>query len=245
MHDELEDGEEATVDYVYEFVFQDGTSKKVSVSLEYETLNVINKPRDRYPGWTALEYCKCPNCPLEEDEHPQCPVAKTLVHVIDALKDVPSDDNVTVRVRSKARTYQCETTTKRGMSGILGLAMASSGCPILGRLKPMVETHLPFATPDETTYRILGMYLMAQYFAYRRGERADWELEELLDFFEEVQTVNVSFCNRLSAIDSEGSAVDAVAILEDMANFTGFLIQSDELGRLESIFAEISRFERD
>lgn len=235
------DDNQATIEYVYEFLFDNGSRKEFRIQLDYETLNIINEPLDEYPEWTELEYCKCPNCPLEEDEHPQCPVAKALWHLIDAFKDVPSDTETTVQVHTKARTYIGRTKTERGVSAILGLMMASSGCPVLGRLKPMVETHLPFATPDETTYRILAMYLMGQYFAYRRGERADWELEELLDFFEEVQTVNVSFCNRLQGIDSEGASVNAVAILEDMANFTGFLIQSDELGRLEGIFGTLDK----
>ncbi|MCA9689668.1 MAG: hypothetical protein KC636_08660, partial [Myxococcales bacterium] len=207
----------AFVEYVYEFIFDDGTVKEFRVRLDYETLNIIQEPRAEYPEWTDLEYCKCPNCPLSVEDSPQCPVARTLVHLIDSFRGVPSDTEVTVKVHSKARTYLGRTKTERGVSALLGLTMASSGCPVLGRLKPMVETHLPFATPDETTYRILAMYLMGQYFAYRRGEHADWELEELLDFFEEVQTVNVSFCNRLQGIDSEGASVNAVAILEDMA----------------------------
>lgn len=230
-----DDGPEA-IEYIYEFVFSDGAKKEFRVKLDYETLNIETEARRGYPSWTALEFCQCPNCPLSPKKHPNCPVAQTLVHLIDFFKDIPVQDNVLVQVRSKRRTIVKETTLQKGLSALMGLVMPASGCPILGRMKPMVETHLPFATADETIYRFLAMYLVAQYFSYRRGEPADWDLEELIAYFEEVRTVNVSFCRRLKAIDHEGATIRAVAILEDMADFTGFLIQADELGRLENIF---------
>ncbi|HRI09869.1 MAG TPA: hypothetical protein PKW35_18730 [Nannocystaceae bacterium] len=230
-----------TIDYVYEFVFSDGSKKEFSVRLDYNTLNMVTEPRPAYPPWTALEFCQCPNCPLRPREHPYCPVATTLVPLIDFFKDIPAQDDVLVQVRSKRRTISNRTALQKGLSALMGLLMASSGCPILGRMKPMVETHLPFATADETIYRFLAMYLVAQYFAYRRGESPDWDLEELIAYFEEVRTVNLSFCRRLKAIDNEGATIRAVALLEDMADFTGFLIQSDELGRLENIFDTSSR----
>lgn len=222
--------------YVYEFLFTDGSKKSFEVKLDYDTLNIVTQARASYPSWTALEFCQCPNCPLSVAENPNCPVAQGMVHLIDFFKDIPDQDHVLVQVRSKRRTIAKESTLQKGLSALMGLVMASSGCPILGRMKPMVETHLPFATADETIYRFLAMYLVAQYFAYRRGELADWDLEELINYFEEVRTVNVSFCRRLKAIDHEGATIRAVALLEDMADFTGFLIQSDELGRLENIF---------
>ncbi|MEZ4453716.1 MAG: hypothetical protein R3B09_29950 [Nannocystaceae bacterium] len=224
------------IEYIYEFVFSDGTKKEFRVKLDYETLNIVTEARRDYPRWTALEFCQCPNCPLSPRQHPNCPVAQTLVHLIDFFKDIPAQDNVLVQVRSKRRTIVKETALQKGLSALMGLVMPASGCPILGRMKPMVETHLPFATADETIYRFLAMYLVAQYFSYRRGEPADWDLEELIAYFEEVRMVNVSFCRRLKAIDHEGATIRAVALLEDMADFTGFLIQQDELGRLEGIF---------
>ena len=228
------DGE--AIVYTYEFIFPDGSRKNFQVSLDYDTLNIQNEPRAVYPPWIALEFHQCPNCPLTPRQSPHCPVAKAMVHLTDFFKDIPAQDNVLVQVRSKLRTISKEAPLQKGLSALMGLVMASSGCPILGRMKPMVETHLPFANADETIYRFLAMYLVAQYFAYRRGEPADWDLEELIAYFEEVRMVNVSFCRRLKDIDHEGATIRAVALLEDMADFTGFLIQSDELGRLENIF---------
>lgn len=75
-----------SIQYVYEFVFPDGSTKKFSVRLDYSTLNIVTEPRASYPPWTALEFCQCPNCPLTPREHPVCPVAKTLVHLIDFLR---------------------------------------------------------------------------------------------------------------------------------------------------------------
>ncbi|MBK8262995.1 MAG: hypothetical protein IPK80_16860 [Nannocystis sp.] len=49
-----------SIQYVYEFVFPDGSTKEFSVRLDYSTLNIVTEPRASYPPWTALEFCQCP-----------------------------------------------------------------------------------------------------------------------------------------------------------------------------------------
>jgi len=52
--------------------------------------------------------------------------------------------------------------------------------PIFEKLKPMVRFHLPFASIEETKYRAISMYLLAQYFLYQQGSQPDWDLKNWL-----------------------------------------------------------------
>ena len=62
----------------------------------------------------------------------------------------------------------------------------------------MVRFHLPFATREETMYRVVAMYLMAQYFRQRNGLEPDWEMADLVHMYEDVTVVNKSFVDRLN-----------------------------------------------
>ena len=48
------------------------------------------------------------------------------------------------------------------MSSVLGLIMATAGCPWTDRFRPMARFHLPFASEAETVYRSVCMFLLAR-----------------------------------------------------------------------------------
>ena len=56
-----------------------------------------------------------------------------------------------------------------GVSSLLGVIMTTSGCPIMAQLKPMVRFHLPFASLEETIFRMVSMHLVAQYLRHQDG----------------------------------------------------------------------------
>src|SRR5208282_5877645 len=102
----------------------------------------------------------------------------------------------------------------QGVRSLVGLVMAASGCPILDRLKPLVRTHQPFANWDETAFRVIGSYLLAQYFIAKRGGKPDWELEKLVEFYDEIKLVNKSFCERLRSFCLQDAPINAVVELD-------------------------------
>ena len=114
--------------------------------------------------------------------------------------------------------------------------MVTSGCPVLDMLRPMVRFHLPFATPTETTYRAVAMYLMAQFFLHRNGQKPDWELDDLVRVYGEVQAVNQGFSQRLREISSEDASSNALNILDCFASFIVLSIDEDMLSNFESLF---------
>ena len=113
---------------------------------------------------------------------------------------------VDVVVSSEARSYMKRTSLQQGLSALMGIYMVTSGCPVMAKLKPMVRHHLPFATIEETTYRVLSTYLLSQYFIGKRGGEPDWEMKNLLQLYDEIKQVNASVCRRLSSVKSEETA---------------------------------------
>ncbi len=114
--------------------------------------------------------------------------------------------------------------------------MVTSGCPVMDKLKPMVRYHLPFATEDETRYRVISMYLIAQYFIHRKGEEPDWDLKNLVKIYDEVRVVNKSFSKRLSNIKIEDASINALIILDCFADFVKFSISKDMLDDMKTMF---------
>jgi hypothetical protein len=113
--------------------------------------------------------------------------------------------------------------------------MATSGCPITTFFRPMARFHLPFANAEETTYRAVSTYLLAQYFRKRRGEPADLELEGLTTLYEDLHRLNRAFAKRLRGARGTDSSVNAVILLDVLA---GALTSEseDRLPALEASF---------
>ena len=161
--------------FTYRFKQKDGRVQEFPVSLDAKTLNVVRKPGP-LPDWTKLEYNQCENCPLSVKTHERCPVAVNLVPLMDAFSDRLSYETVEVEIESPSRKVSKVVPLAEGIRSLLGLHMAASGCPVLDRLKPLVRTHLPFASWDETAFRVIGSYLLQQFFIARRGGIPDWAL---------------------------------------------------------------------
>ena len=115
--------------------------------------------------------------------------------------------------------------------------MVTSGCPVLDKLRPLVRTHLPFATLEETTYRVISMYLLAQYFLHQGGREPDWTLKGLPKIYEEIQTVNRCFNERISSVQIGDAASNALATLSCKADYTNILLSQPELNQIKKLFS--------
>ena len=223
------------IEYTYAFSFADGARKSFTVTLDPETLELRRLSATSPPDWTRLGFHQCPNCPLRTDEVERCPVAVNLVDIVDAFKDRKSFDPVEVTVESRNRTYTRRASLQSGVSALLGLCMVTSGCPVLDRLRPLVETHLPFMNRQETLYRILSLHLFAQFFALQEGRTADLDLADLRRRMEQIHDVNVAFCERLRAIESKDASVNAVVILSTLGDFPSQRMTQIDLQRLQRL----------
>jgi hypothetical protein len=231
-----EPGSERRISYRYRFGFSDGQSADLLLELDYDTLAMLPAPRERYPAWTALGFYQCPNCPLDERSCPRCPIAANLVPVVALLEDRISYEPVEVSVESEGRRYSKSTSLQQAAGSLIGIFNVTSGCPILDKLRPMVATHLPFMTPDESTYRMISTYLMSQYFLHRHGRDADLALTGFVAFLEEARETNASFCARLHALGVKDASLNALANLNAMGEIVSLSIEEGELERWERLF---------
>lgn len=234
MPDPAED--RSPVTYRYTFVFSDGSRKEFTVRLDPATLDLLADPRPAYPPWTRLSYHQCPNCPLDETRHPRCPIAEKMVDLIVFFKDLRSFDEVDALVEGRGRRYAKHTSLQKAASSLIGLHMATSGCPVLDKLRPMAGTHLPFATSEETTYRTLAMYLMAQAFRKQAGRTPDWDLQGLVGFLQEIQKVNAGYCERLRSLQIEDASLNAIIVLNSLGMTTEMEIEANMTDRLRGWF---------
>jgi len=224
-----------TINYVYRFTFKDGVKKEFKISLGARDLNYINPRKESPYPWTELKYHKCPICPLDDNSCRFCPVAVNLADVIDFFKTSVSHEEIEVLVQSDERTYLKNAPLQYGLSSLIGIYMVTSGCPIMAKLQPMVRFHLPFASMEETAYRMISMYLSAQYFCHRKGGKPDWDLKNLKKIYEDVRVVDKSFCSRLLDITTRDAGVNAFVILDTAANYINMTLE-EMLDSLEGMF---------
>jgi hypothetical protein len=224
-----------TFDIRYCFRFPDGRQENYDLKLDAVTLDLLCERPELLPPWTSLDFHRCPNCPLPSQTHPHCPSAAGLVELVTGCSKLPSYDELHVDVITPERTVSKKTSAQRGLSSLMGLIMATSGCPHTSFFKPMARFHLPLASEEETIYRASSMYLLAQYFAHRQGLDADLELKGLKKIYENIQTINRAMSERLRAASKEDSSVNALIILDILAKTLPYAIK-DSLEEIRYLF---------
>jgi hypothetical protein len=231
------DSSNKIITFNYKFRFENGPEKEFNVELDEKTLNLIHTKKESYPEWTALNYLKCPNCPLREDQHERCPVAASLVDLVDFFRTAISYEDVVVLIETEARGYIKHAPLPQGINSLIGIYMVTAGCPIMEKLKPMVRYHLPFATLRETQYRVISMYLLAQYFLYKRGKEPDWDLTDLVKIYDDIRIVNKKFFLRLADLDIEDATLNALVKLDLFAQHVSISVDRDVLDEIENLFS--------
>lgn len=201
----------------YAYRFEDGSTIKFDLILDKTTL-ALTIERDReLPEWIRLGYEKCRICPLDDLSHTHCPVAANFTGIVEKFKKFVSHDKVNVACIVEERTYTKSTTVQMGVSPLLGIIMTTSGCPILEQLKPMVRFHLPFASLEETIFRMVSMHLVSQYLRKQAGKSADWSLDGLTRIYGQVGQVNNDFAERLLGAAQNDVNVNALVNLDAFA----------------------------
>jgi len=223
----------------YHLALSDGRVFRHRVELDEETLRCA-APKGEVPEWTALDVCKCPNCPLDAKSSPRCPAAMALVDLVKDVTDVPSTAQVDVTVTLSERTVSAHTTAQRAVGSLAGLLMASSGCPHTSFLGPLARYHLPFSSAQETTFRILSSWALWQVLEARKSRPADFAMSSLLEKLQALQTVNRHVTNRLRTGVEKDAALNAVVLLDALARSLPWEVE-DDFVELEKLFAAASR----
>lgn len=220
----------------YVFEFSDGKILEVPLALEPSTLKLQRDGSIDPPDWTYLDFEQCPNCPLDPDKHPRCPIAVNISDTLMVFNDFLSYEMVNVRIETAERSFQKHVALQDALSSLIGVIMATSGCPVMDHLRPMVRTHLPFASKNESVYRVISMYLMAQFFRSKRGLSSDWDLDKLKSLYDDIGIVNHAFSKRMFAQYSKDANINALVILRYVAELLTGTLENNNLDSLEGMF---------
>ncbi|MDA0710796.1 MAG: hypothetical protein O3B73_11370 [bacterium] len=219
----------------YVFIFPGGHQEEFQVHLDPVTVEVLDPLPADLPDWTLLDFHKCAHCPLNSANHTHCPLSARISGIIDRFTLIISHESMVVEVQTPQRTVTKATTAQQGLSALLGLVMATSGCPITALFRPMAAFHLPFATIEETTYRAASMYLLAQYYLSRETGKADLTMRGLEDFYRSIEILNEHMAKRVRAATKRDAAINALVELDFFAkNFTFGM--EDQLEELKYVF---------
>jgi len=231
------------IEIQYCFRFENNSCETIDFNIDGKSLELINPLPKNPPSWADLDFHQCSHCPLNSEKSPHCPLAIRLVDVVKLFDRISSYQQLSVEVITEERHMTQNTTAQRGLSSLMGMIIATSGCPHTTFFKPMVRFHLPFATEEETLFRASATYLLAQYFINKQGGKADFELTGLKKVYENIQIINTSIARRLREASISDASINALVLLDLFAVNMPYVIEEslEEFQYLfESYFLEIS-----
>jgi hypothetical protein len=216
----------------YDFDLPDGSKKHIDLRFDAKDFRLTNEVPPEPPFWTELKFSQCANCPLNSEEHPHCPSALHMAPAVELLKELVSFDTVGVTVTQAERTVHAQTSAQQALSSVLGLIMATSGCPWTDRLRPMARFHLPFASEAETVYRSVCMFLLARHL--KAVDDASG-FAQLKDLYDNLHVVNRDMSRRLGAATRTDPARNAMALLDSYTTLLPAALESS-LQELKPLF---------
>ncbi len=231
------------ISIIYQFRAQGNEPIEIALTLQPITLELVDNRPKEMPAWSRLDFHQCSNCPLTPETHPYCPLAANLVNVVGQFNTLHSFDRLQLDVIIEERRVSQETAAQKALSSLIGLISAASGCPNTAFFKPMARFHLPLSSSEETMYRVISMYLMAQYFRQQGGDDPDMDLSGLSQIYSDVEVVNWHMAQRLAVATETDSSLNAIVILDLYAKTLPLLLEKDLLiDSLEEIRGLFSSF---
>jgi hypothetical protein len=228
--------EEPVHNYVYTFVFADQRRITFTVALDAVSQKTSSCPLVP-PAWALLRYHQCPPCPLHGPEHLYCPVALAVADLVTTFKDTASYVRCTVSCVSPERTVIKETTVQVGLSSILGLLMATSGCPVMDYFKPLARFHLPFASVEEAIFRAVSVYMLRFYYRQDRQQGDVFRLDDIKKHYGLVKQVNKGLLQRIRSITDRDADNNAIITLTSLSQILEMEIDAN-LESLQYLFVD-------
>ena len=205
--------------------------------LDPNSLKLVNPTDEHPPSWTELSYRQCSHCPLNVKKDTHCPQALQLAALLKKCSSLISYEKVSATVTTEQRTTTKNTTAQRAISSLMGLLIATSGCPHTHLFRPMARFHLPFADEEETLFRAASTFLLLRYLKSEDGEPVELSLEGLKEIYENIGIMNHDFSKRIANTVDHDASLNALFTLDILAHFTRFGLE-DSLRHLRRLFQE-------
>ena len=203
----------------YQIELEDGQCTRFNIQLDPVTLTMLPSSPEPYPPWTQLSYKQCQCCPLSPQTTLYCPIAVNITELVDRFKDILSHKDCTVVCETMDRTYSKKTSAMDGLTSVFGIVMATSNCPVMNFLKPMARFHLPFSSVEETTARSTSLFLLGQYFEYKKGKVKTFDFDQLEKSYVRVQLVNEGLLERIQSLGNQDADKNAIITLHSLSQF--------------------------
>ncbi len=223
---------------MFRYSFYFAADQKVEFEVDEAALSASAEPCGPLPEWLRLDTFRCACCTLPAGEDRPCPAALSIQPVVEAFADRISHEQVRVAVEVDDLHVEATMANQNAARSIIGLQLALSACPILGKLRPMAVYHLPFGSRDHTVFRYLGMYLISQYLRKLDGNDPDWDLEGLRALFANIHDVNEKLADRIRAASERDAAVNSLVFLDTFAHAVEIDLFTS-LTKLKPLFAPL------
>ncbi len=196
----------------------------------------VENPQDPVPDWLALEFHQCSCCSLPPGSRRTCPAALSIRPAVEVFSPFLSHRTAQVTAELGSATLQAGIPLQQAVRSVAGLLLALSSCPVLGKLRPMAQFHVPFSTAEHTSFRFVASHLVGQYLRQNEGLTPDWALDGLRALFGDIHEVNTHLARRLGAASQRDTVVNSVILLDSVAGVASYGTES-QLKRLKPLFA--------
>lgn len=219
----------------YNIELEDGQSTRFQIVLDPVILTMMPTAPEPYPPWTKLAYKQCNCCPLSPKMHQYCPIAVNITDLVNRFKDILSHKNCRVVCETADRTYSKNTSAMEALTSVFGIVMATSNCPVMDFLKPMARYHLPFSSVEETTARSTSLFLLGQYFEYKKGRESSFDFNKLEKSYARAQMVNEGLLERIRSLGNRDADKNAIITLHSISQFLS-MEMDDSLNTIAHLF---------
>lgn len=223
-----------TVHIIYRFIFDDCAEETVPLRLARADF-ALELPEGPPPAWTRLDFHTCEGCPLTGTGAAACPFALALSGFIERFDTRDSFEPAQIEVTTAQRVISSRRALQQGMAALVGLVGAASGCPRFTFLRPMARFHLPFASEEETLFRIFSSFLLGAYLRSGGSGALSLDVDELRRHSAEVEQVNRGMADRLRAAFTRDAVVNAIVILDIFAQAVPYVVD-DALNELRYLY---------
>lgn len=77
--------------------------------------------------------------------------------------------------------------------------------------------------------------MLKQYFNYKSGQNSDWNLEQIPDFFEKIQNVNLKFFERIKIASKADANLNAIVSFSSQSQIFSFALD-EYLEEIKKLF---------
>tara|TARA_B100000513_G_scaffold192812_1_gene119479 strand:+ start:389 stop:1084 length:696 start_codon:yes stop_codon:yes gene_type:complete len=181
----------------YILVSEDGSREVFDLDIDLPQVALRHPEHTELPEWAALDYHQCQHCPLSKESHPHCPVAVLLVDYGQRVGRMVSYAQVDLTIEQRGTKTTAKVSAQEALRSVLGLVMATSGCPHMSFFRPLARYHVPLADMELTILRAMSFYLVGQYF--NGTPKPDWDtsFDGLIEIYKDAQEVNKGMAERL------------------------------------------------